>query len=246
MCQSWTHSQRTSASLSTDHWHPAYTIGCARSDWLRGWLCFFQPGGWQADIKHISPDCCISQSVRPQLLASVRLDEHHRNNKKDPGMSIITQNAPPTTLSQFGWQPCFHLESGIIRGFCLLSDAEAEDRRGCMGEKNPNMILWFLWEMGKSLWCCSFMEAYNILWYFISHPCLKNPKKKHVTTNICTHTLFWFTTQLKDVQRFCLQIFVLQAAQFLKVPIFRRTGEWMSVLFDFLRKMNQCLDEHKS
>lgn len=73
-----------SACLPRFLWHSSYTIGCARSDWLRGWLCFFQPGGWQAE-RRISPDCCISQSVRPQFLASVCLDEHHRNNKKMQG-----------------------------------------------------------------------------------------------------------------------------------------------------------------
>lgn len=69
-------------------WHSSYTIGCVSSDWLRGWLCFFQPGGWQAE-RRISPDCCISQSVRPQFLASVCLDEHHRNNKKMQGCQSL-------------------------------------------------------------------------------------------------------------------------------------------------------------
>lgn len=176
-----------SACLPRFHRHSSYTIGCASSDWLRGWLCFFQPGGWQA-VRHISPDCCISQSVRPQFLASVCLDEHHRNNKKDPGMSIIAQNVFLFFFpSQFCWQSSLHLDSCIIRGFCLVSSVETEDRQGCMGEKKKKTgILGSCgrWGGGGSLWCCSFMEAYNTLWYFISHLC----SKKKGPTNICTHT----------------------------------------------------------
>lgn len=163
-----------SACLPRFHRRSSYTVGCARSDWLRGWLCFFQPGGWQAE-RHISPDCCISQSVRPQFLASVCLDEHHRNNKKIQGcQSSHKMFFFFFFLSQFCWQPSLHLDSCIIRGFCLVSNAETEDRQGCTGGKKKKLqdsrvLVGDGGGGGGSLWCCSFMEAYNTLWYFISH-----------------------------------------------------------------------------
>lgn len=97
-----------SACLPRFRWHSSYTIGCARDDWLRTWLCFIQPGGWQAE-RRISPDCCISQSVRPQFLAWVRLDELHRNDKKMQGC----QSSPKMCLfscwsvSSLSLSPCF-------------------------------------------------------------------------------------------------------------------------------------------
>lgn len=39
-------------------------------------------------------------------------------------------------LSLFCWQQSLHLPSCVIRGFCLLSNAETEDRRYCTGKKN--------------------------------------------------------------------------------------------------------------
>lgn len=233
-----------SACLPRFLWHSSYTIGCVRSDWLRGWLCVFQPGGWQAEMR-ISPDCCISQSVRPQFLASVCLDEHHRNNKKMQGCQSSTKMCLFSCwcifFHPFCWQQSLRLVSCIIRGFCLLSNAEMEDRRGWLGKKTRGS--WVLvGEGGKSLMLWSFMEANNTLWYFISHLCSKKKKKSvhKQTTQIHTqsaHTLCQrWGLNYHPAERFA--IFVLHAAHFLEVPIFQRNDEWMYVLFDFLRKIN--------
>lgn len=150
---------KASACLPRFLWHPSYNIGCARSDWLRGWLCFFQPGGWQAE-RRISPDCCISQSVRPQFLATVRLDEHHRNNKKMQGCQSSAKMCLfgwwSFFFSLFCWQQSLHLPSCVIRGFCLLSNAEMEDRRGCTGKKKPGGFLGSWGRRRKSLMLGSF------------------------------------------------------------------------------------------
>lgn len=87
-CQIWTQSQRMSASP------PQMLILHRRlhEEWVTERLRrFLHLSGWQA-ARQASPACCISQSVRPQFLASKCLDKHHRNNKKDLLMSISTQN----------------------------------------------------------------------------------------------------------------------------------------------------------
>ena len=109
------------------------------------------------------------------------------------------------------------------------------------------------------LW--SFMEANNTLWYFISHLCLKKKKgkiekrKRNAGTNISTRALSKIRFELPPDWKICSyfgcwylsytrhHLFIFFSP---KVPIFQGTGEWISVPFDFLRKVNQCLDEHKS
>lgn len=161
-----------SACLPCFLWHSSYTIGCVRNDWLRGWLCCFQPGGWQAE-RRISPDCCISQSVRPQFLASACLDEHHRNNKKMQGCQSSTK------MCLFScWSPFFPCFVGSTRSILYVVSLEAfafwamprwEADEDAWVKKLE--VLGFLWEGGNSLMFWSFMEANNTLWYFISHLC---------------------------------------------------------------------------
>lgn len=60
-------------------------------------------------------------------------------------MSIIAQNVFLFFFpSQFCWQSSLHLDSCIIRGFCLVSSVETEDRQGCMGEKKKKQDSWVL------------------------------------------------------------------------------------------------------
>lgn len=111
--------RRASACLPRPRRCSSYTVGCMRSDWLRGWEDFLHLSGWQA-ARHASPDCCISQSVRPQFLASKCLDKHHRNNKK----IYWCQSAHKMVvffLPQCCWQLSLLLGSGIIRSFCFWS-----------------------------------------------------------------------------------------------------------------------------
>lgn len=66
-------------------WHSSYTIVCVRNDWLRAWLCFFPArwlAGWELHITRLLHQPKCEATV---FLASLRLDEHHRNNKKDAG-----------------------------------------------------------------------------------------------------------------------------------------------------------------
>ena len=137
-----------SACLPRFHWHSSYTIGCARNDWLRGWLCIFQPGGWQAE-RRISPDCCISQSVRPQFLASVCLDEHHRNNKTMRG-----RQSPPK-MCLFGCRSIFlslfpPRFVGSSLSILYLVSLEAFERRWDGRQTSKKLeVPGFLWEREK-------------------------------------------------------------------------------------------------
>lgn len=247
---------KASACLLRFLWHPSYNIGCARSDWLRGWLCFFQPGGWQAE-RRISPDCCISQSVRPQFLATVRLDEHHRNNKKMQGCQSSAK------MCLFGWWSFFspYFVGSSLSIFLLVSLeafafwAMLRWKTGKAARVKKNLeVFWVLGGDGGSLWCWGvFMEANNTLWYFTNHLCFlkKNAGKKrqykhHIRsykhTNIHTYTLskssFELPPSWKICHDFCLWIFVFHTAEFLKVAIFLMTNEQKPVPLDFQRKIN--------
>lgn len=115
----------TSATLSTDtsilH---RWLLGEDVIDWEVDYASSFfssprQPGGWQAE-RRISPDCCISQSVRPRFLASACLDEHHRNNKKTRDVNHVPKCVCLLVVVVFSspsWQQRLRLISCIIRGF---------------------------------------------------------------------------------------------------------------------------------
>lgn len=81
---------------------------------------------------HISPDCCISQSVRPHILASVCLEEYHRNNKE---IQECQSTHKSVGFFQFDWYSLLHLEYCVVRGFRFLSNAEMGKKRSCTGGK---------------------------------------------------------------------------------------------------------------
>lgn len=92
----------------------------------------------------------------------------------------------PFFFSLFCWQQSLHLPSCVIRGFCLLSNAEMEDRRDCTGKKNLE-VFWVLGGDGGSLWCWGvFMEANNTLWYFTNHLCFLKKKMRAKSGSINT------------------------------------------------------------
>lgn len=248
---------KASACLPRFLWHPSYTIGCARSDWLRGWLCFFQPGGWQAE-RRISPDCCISQSVRPQFLATVRLDEHHRNNKKMQGCQSSAK------MCLFGWwsfffSPCF---VGSSLSIFLLVSLEAfafwamlRRKTGDTARVKKNWRFFgFLGEteevfdVGEFSWrqITHFDILRTISAFKKKNAGKKRQYKHHIRsykhTNIHTYTLskssFELPPSWKICRDFCLWIFVFHTAEFLKVAIFLMTNERKPVLLDFQRKIN--------
>lgn len=127
-----------SACLPRFLWHSSYTIGCARMiDWEVDYASSSQVVGRQQ--RRISPDCCISQSVRPHFLALVCLDEHHKNNKK----MQRRQSSPKMIFSSL-----FYIGSSI--SILFLPSLEAfEQHWDAVLAKKPQEFLVFLWEKGR-------------------------------------------------------------------------------------------------
>lgn len=156
-------------------------------------------------------------------------------------------------LSLFCWQQSLHLPSCVIRGFCLLSNAEMEDRRYCTGKKNWRFFGFLgeteeVFDVGEFSWrqITHFDILRTISAFKKKNAGKKRQYKHHIRsykhTNIHTYTLskssFELPPSWKICRDFCLWIFVFHTAEFLKVAIFLMTNERKPVLLDFQRKIN--------